>query len=80
MGIGVNTHCKDGQLTFPAIIPGGPADRAGLMGGTIVDEIDGRSTRDMSVETAVQWIRGPAGTDVTLTVADSGRADKSFER
>lgn len=79
VGIGVNTNSNKGVLTFPIIVPGGPADRAGLKAGTIVDEIDGRSARQVTVETAVEWIRGPAGTDVTLTIADPG-PNQQFRR
>lgn len=72
VGIGVNVNSHDGILMFPVIRPGGPADRAGLRNGTRVAEIDGRSTRDISIDTAVDWIRGPAGMDVILKVTDAG--------
>ena len=46
----------------------GPAAKAGLKAGDRIHAIDGKSTRNMPVQTAVTMIRGERGTKVTLSV------------
>jgi len=45
-----------------------PAEQAGVRAGDIIRTVNGESTEGWSVTQAVQRIRGPEGTDVTLTV------------
>jgi carboxyl-terminal processing protease len=49
-------------------LEGSPAKRAGVEAGDAITAIDGESTEDVSVQEAVQKIRGETGTDVTITV------------
>ena len=68
VGLGVGLGAKDGLPFFATIMPGGPADRGGITAGTIVHEIDGRSTRDESVESLVDRIRGSVGSEIVLKI------------
>ncbi len=56
------------RLVITRPIPGSPAEAAGLAPDDIVVEVDGRSVDGLTVDGAVQLIRGPKGTDVTLTI------------
>lgn len=67
-GIGSEVGMKNGVLTVIAPIDGTPADKAGLKAGDKILKIDDTVTTDMSVDEAVSKIRGPKGTDVTLTI------------
>ncbi|MGH2465266.1 MAG: S41 family peptidase, partial [Candidatus Limnocylindrales bacterium] len=50
------------------VIPGSPAEKAGLLSGDIIFDVDGVSTAGQSIDTVVGRIRGDAGTTVTLTI------------
>ncbi|MDB5237712.1 MAG: Carboxyl-terminal processing protease [Parcubacteria group bacterium] len=63
--IGLN---KDGVLTIIAPLKGSPAEKAGLLAGDLVISIAGKSTENISVDEAVNQIRGPKGSIVDLTV------------
>ncbi|MFA7049501.1 MAG: S41 family peptidase [Patescibacteria group bacterium] len=74
-GIGAEIGIRDGILTVIAPLEGTPAQKAGLMSGDKILEINGESTEDMSIDQAVNKIRGPKGTEVTLNVFRIGLED-----
>jgi len=55
-------------LVVVAPLQGSPAEAAGLQPGDIVSGVDGESVSGMSLDDAIQRVRGEAGTDVTLTI------------
>lgn len=59
---------QDGNLEVVAPIAGLPADKAGLKPQDLIATINGTSTSGMSIDQAVNQIRGPKGTKVTLQV------------
>jgi carboxyl-terminal processing protease len=67
-GIGMEIGKKDDELQVITPLEGAPAQKVGLRPGDIILGIDGTSTSDMSVEEAVDLIRGPKGTEVTLNM------------
>ncbi len=71
-GIGAEIGIKDGQLQVVAPLSGSPAERAGILSGDKIYYIDGVETYEMTVEKAVQMIRGEGGTTVTLSIAHDG--------
>ncbi|NCC25826.1 MAG: S41 family peptidase [Deltaproteobacteria bacterium] len=77
-GIGVQIGIKDRRLTVIAPIEDTPADKAGLLAGDIILEINGEPTQDFSLTEAVNRIRGPKGEAVTLTIMhkDSRRPER----
>ncbi len=54
--------------------PGSPAAEAGLKPGDAIIAVDGKDVTDMSLDEAVLLIRGPAGSDVVLTVRRDDQA------
>jgi carboxyl-terminal processing protease len=67
-GVGMEIGIKKGQLQVISPLEGTPAQRAGLRAGDKILKINGTSTIDMTIEEAVTFIRGPKGTEVTLTI------------
>ena len=61
-----------GQLAVIAPLAGTPAERAGLKAGDQIIGINGSSTDGLSVDDAVNLIRGDIGTRVTLTIMRTG--------
>ena len=65
-GIGAElSKDSNGNLEVISPINGFPADKAGIKPGDIITSINGQSTTNMSVDTAVNDIRGNPGTKVT---------------
>jgi carboxyl-terminal processing protease len=52
--------------TIGGVIPGGPADRAGVQKGDQIEAVDGVATEGMSTTDVADRIRGPLGSNVTL--------------
>lgn len=71
-GLGIRIDVVDQILTVISPIEGTPAYRAGLLPGDRIVEVDGVSTRGWAEEKAVQELRGPRGSSVTLTIAREG--------
>jgi len=69
-GIGAEIGIKKGQLKIIAPLPGTPAQKAGLMAGDNILAIDDIDSRSLTLEAAVNLIRGERGTEVILLIAD----------
>lgn len=67
-GIGARVTLTDAGLTVIAPIPGAPAEEAGIRAGDIILAVDGESIDHLTLIEAVNLIRGPGGTDVSLLV------------
>ena len=67
-GIGAEVGMRDGQITILAPIPDTPAEMAGIRPGDVILEIEGESTRGMSLLEVIGKIRGEEGTPVRLLV------------
>ena len=67
-GVGMEIGIRKGQLQVIAPLEGTPAQKAGLRPGDKIIKIGDALTADLTVEEAVNLIRGPKGTKVTLTI------------
>lgn len=67
-GLGIEITMKDGILTVVSPIEDTPAFKAGIKAGDIIIKIDGKGTKDLTLMDAVKMMRGPKGTQVTVTV------------
>lgn len=67
-GVGMVLGVKDKILTVVSPIEGTPSDKAGIKSGDQILKIDGKDTKDMALDEAVNKIRGPEGTTVTLAI------------
>ena len=71
-GLGIQIDVRGGWITVVSPLPETPAERAGIQTGDQIIAINGASTEGYSSEKAVSSLRGPAGTDVVLSVRRSG--------
>ena len=67
-GIGAELSQVASYLYVVAPMKGSPADQAGLKAGDIIEYIDNKATRDISLYDAKQLLNGAAGTEVKLRV------------
>jgi carboxyl-terminal processing protease len=77
-GIGVQIGVREGKLLIIAPLEDTPGERAGLKSEDEILEIDGKSTKGITVEAAAEAIRGPEGTNVKLLVKRKGEVAKLY--
>lgn len=67
-GIGASVSDRTGEVTIVAPFRDSPAEKAGIKAGDAILEVDGEPTDGWNDQLAVEKIRGPKGTEVTLKV------------
>jgi len=67
-GLGIIISVKDEELIIISPIEDTPAFRANIKAGDIIVEIDGESAKGITVDEAVNRLRGEKGTEVTIGV------------
>jgi carboxyl-terminal processing protease len=72
VGIGAELSQASSFLYVVAPVKGSPADQAGVRAGDVIEYIDGKATRDISLYDARQLLNGAAGTEVKLRILRSG--------
>jgi len=78
-GIGIYLSQTDEKKPFVAgLMEGMPAEAAGLERGDIIPAVNGESVDSMKLEDISKRIRGPVGTNVTLTVSRNGE-ERDFD-
>ena len=75
-GLGVRIATRDAFPTILHVLEGTPAEKAGLKAGDQISVVDGRSTRETSLEEVANRLRGKVGTRVKLTIQ---REEKPLE-
>jgi carboxyl-terminal processing protease len=75
VGLGISIEFQDGEPVIVAPIKDSPAEKAGLLPGDVIVEIDGIATLGMSDAEVTSHLRGDAGTPVTLTIERNGETD-----
>ena len=79
-GIGAEVGIRDNLLTVISPLDGNPAQKAGIMSGDRIIEIDGESSQGMTLNEAVSRIKGPKGSEVVLNIFRDGFEDlKEFK-
>ncbi len=68
-GIGAEIGIRKNILTIIAPLEGNPAQKAGLKSGDKVLKVDDTLTMDLTLDEAVDMIRGEKGTEVTLLIS-----------
>ena len=71
-GLGIEITLDGGILTVVSPIEDTPAFKAGIKPGDKIIKINGEPTKSITLHSAVQQMRGPKGTKVTLTIMREG--------
>ena len=78
-GVGIEIGKRSAILTVIAPIKDTPAYKAGLKAGDKILRIDDKPTTDLSIDEAVDMIRGRRGTSVVLTISSNGADTRDIE-
>jgi len=73
--IGAAVSKRFGYAAVISVIPGGPADKAGLQATDIMEAIEGKSTREMSLAEIHNLLSGQPGSNVTVALVRARRAE-----
>jgi len=73
--IGAVVSKRFGYAAVVAVLPGSPAEKAGIEATDIFESIEGRSTRDMSLPEIRNLIIGPAGSTLNVQVVRARKAE-----
>lgn len=71
-GLGIEVGMRDGMITVIRVIDGNPASKAGIESGDRIVQIDEESTVTMTLNEAVDHMRGEPGTPVALHIRREG--------
>lgn len=71
-GLGIEVGMKDGFVEVIAPIEGTPAAEAGIQAGDTITRLDGEPVKGLSLQQAVDRMRGEPGSEITLTVVREG--------
>jgi carboxyl-terminal processing protease len=73
-GVGIRLEANEEMKTLSIVEPieNSPASKAGLQSGDNIEEIDGKSTKGMTLKEASALIRGEVGTSITLKISRQG--------
>ena len=77
-GVGLRIGEADGWIQIVTPIRASPGERAGLVAGDRIVEVEGMSTRGWSTQRAASVLRGEPGTPVDMTVRRAGSADSLY--
>jgi len=78
-GIGAEFSQISGYLYVISPVKGSPAEKAGIKAGDVIEYIDNKATRDISLYDARQLILGDAGSTVNLRVLRSGEKPQTIK-
>ncbi len=71
-GLGISVQMREGNLTVISPFEGTPAYRLGIRSGDIISKIEGELTHGVELDSAVKKLRGPKGSEVTISITRAG--------
>ncbi|MEM6619814.1 MAG: S41 family peptidase [Pseudomonadota bacterium] len=74
-GLGIEVTQENGFVKVVAPIDDTPAAEAGVESGDFITQVDGKSTLGMSLDEAVDLMRGPVGSEIVITIVREGTED-----
>ncbi|MGC9419537.1 MAG: S41 family peptidase [Rhodovulum sp.] len=77
-GLGIEVTQEEGFVKVVSPIDGTPADEAGIEAGDFITHVDGESVLGLTLDEAVEMMRGPVGSEIVITVVREG-VDEPFD-
>lgn len=74
-GLGIEVTQEDGFVKVVSPIDGTPADEAGIAAGDFITHVDNESVLGLTLDEAVELMRGPVGSEIIITVVREGAAE-----
>ena len=74
-GLGIEVTQKDGYIKVVSPIDGTPADKAGIKPGDLIIKVNGKPVNGLTMDQAVDLMRGPIGSEVVINVVRDGVKD-----
>ncbi len=74
-GLGIEVTQEEGFVKVVSPIDGTPADEAGIEAGDFITHVDGESLLGLTLDKAVELMRGPVGSEIIVTVVREGEAE-----
>jgi carboxyl-terminal processing protease len=77
-GLGIEVTQEEGFVKVVSPIDGTPAAEAGIQSGDFITHVDGESLLGLTLDQAVEMMRGPVGSEIVITIAREG-TDQPFD-
>ncbi|MDR3632566.1 MAG: S41 family peptidase [Isosphaeraceae bacterium] len=77
IALGFNKDVKRPEIA--EVFEGGPAHRAGVLKGDLIEEIDGTTTDGLELREVIDRLRGPEGTAVTVRIRQAKEAPRTYK-
>ncbi|MFQ5438013.1 MAG: S41 family peptidase [Paracoccaceae bacterium] len=77
-GLGIEVTQEKGFVKVVSPIDGTPAAEAGIQSGDFITQVDGESVQGLTLNEAVDLMRGPVGSEIVITVVRDG-VEKPFD-
>jgi len=74
-GLGIEVTQENGIVKVVSPIEGTPADKAGIQPGDLIVQVNGESVQGLTLNEAVDMMRGPVGSEITITISRQGTPD-----
>jgi carboxyl-terminal processing protease len=74
-GLGIEVSQEEGYVKVVSPMDGTPADEAGVEAGDFITAVDGESTLGLTLDDAVDLMRGPVGSEIIITIVREGVQD-----
>jgi carboxyl-terminal processing protease len=74
-GLGIEVTQEEGFVKVVSPMDGTPADDAGMQAGDFITHVDGQSVLGLTLDQAVEMMRGPVGSEIVITVVREGVAE-----
>ena len=73
-GLGLEVGIQDGYITIISPIDGSPAAAANLQSGDVILKLDNAPVQGMTLNEAIELMRGPKGSEIELTIGRAGES------
>ena len=74
-GLGIEVSQEDGLVKVVSPIDDTPAAEAGVKAGDYITHVDGEALMGLSLDEAVEKMRGPVGSEITVTILREGEKE-----